>query len=280
MIIAASLLLLLIATLLASSNGWSNVLSSTRNELVFADRNRDYGAYVIRREHHRVMLIAFASATALVSALLIAPMLFSDSPFSGPVTLPATEGPIIEFFPPDPVTGVVPPAPPPPPSTSAATGPLEAVDSVQIAIVDTAAIIPVNPNPGPVGPVGPIGPDTAGIRISVVDTMPKQPNQADTQPEYPGGLDALYADLRTVIDYPEIDIAAGREGRVMVAFVVTSDGTIGQVRVIGRGVSSTIDAEAISSLRQLTKRWKPGLYKGENVNVWYSLPISFKLKGQ
>ena len=119
-----------------------------------------------------------------------------------------------------------------------------------------------------------------GIKMVVVDTMPKQPNQADTQPEYPGGLEALYADLRKVIDYPEIDITAGREGRVMVAFVVTDDGTIGQVRVIGRGVSSTIDAEAISSLRQLKKRWKPGMYKGENVHVWYSLPISFKLQGR
>ena len=279
MIIAASLLFLLIAALLASTNGWSNVLSSTRNELVFAERNRDYGAYVIRREHHRVMIIAFASATTLVGALLFVPRLFSDAPFSGPLTLPAPEGPIIDFFPPDHVTGTVPPAPPPPPSTSTVTGPLEAVDTLQTA-VDTTTHVVAPVDPGPKGPVGPIGPDTLHTNTTAPpDTTTRKGWEADIAPEYPGGLEALYADLRMIISYPQIDIDAGREGKVYVSFVVSEEGFITQVQV-GRGVSNTIDAEAIRSLRHLKKRWKPGMYKGDKVRVWYSMPISFKLKGQ
>jgi len=92
-------------------------------------------------------------------------------------------------------------------------------------------------------------------------------------------MDALYDDLRRIIRYPQIDVDAGREGKVYVSFVVTEEGAISLIS-IGRGVSPTLDAEAQRAIRQLKKRWKPGKFHGEDVRVRYSMPISFLLKNQ
>ena len=45
---------------------WDNCINEDRNALVFADRNQSYGAYVIRKDYSRTVLMAF-----LISSLLI-----------------------------------------------------------------------------------------------------------------------------------------------------------------------------------------------------------------
>ena len=97
-------------------------------------------------------------------------------------------------------------------------------------------------------------------------------------PEYPGGQKALERDLQRLVHYPEIEVEAGREGRVLVGFVVTEDGTMADI-VVARSVSPRLDAEAVRVVRNL-KKWKPGKFKGRDVKVRYSLPIVFKLATQ
>ena len=75
--------------------------------------------------------------------------------------------------------------------------------------------------------------------------------------------------------YPDIDRTAGREGRVLVGFVVDEEGRVGEVRVIS-GVSRTLDAEAVRVVKRMP-RWKPGRHGGQTVSVFYVLPINFKL---
>lgn len=65
------------------------------------------------------------------------------------------------------------------------------------------------------------------------------------------------------------------QGRVVVQFVVTKTGTIGEVKVI-RGKDPDLDKEAIRVVKSLPK-FIPGKMNGEVVNVWYTLPINFKI---
>ncbi len=75
--------------------------------------------------------------------------------------------------------------------------------------------------------------------------------------------------------YPEEAAKNDIQGRVTVQFVVKKDGSIGEVKVV-RGVSPELDAEAIRVIKSMPA-FEPGKMNGEPVNVWYTLPLSFKL---
>lgn len=98
----------------------------------------------------------------------------------------------------------------------------------------------------------------------------------ENMPEFPdGGMSGLMKYLSANIRYPEAAHKAGTQGRVTVQFVVSKDGSIGDVKVI-RGVDPTLDAEAIRVISGMPK-WKPGTQKGEPVNVRYTVPVMFRL---
>ena len=98
----------------------------------------------------------------------------------------------------------------------------------------------------------------------------------ENMPEYPGGMDALLKFLSENIRYPEAAHQAKVEGRVIVTFIVDSDGTIGNARVV-RKVSDDLDAEAVRIIGSMPK-WKPGTQNGKPVRVKYTLPITFRLQ--
>ena len=98
----------------------------------------------------------------------------------------------------------------------------------------------------------------------------------ENMPEFPDrGMSGLMKYLSANIRYPEAAHKAGTQGRVTVQFVVSKDGSIGDVKVI-RGVDPTLDAEAIRVISGMPK-WKPGTQKGEPVNVRYTVPVMFRL---
>lgn len=99
---------------------------------------------------------------------------------------------------------------------------------------------------------------------------------AEVDPEFPGGIEALYKYMVDNVKYPEKAKADKIEGRVFVAFVIEKDGSVTNAKVV-RGVSDEIDAEALRVVSAMPK-WKPGTQQGNPVRVQYNLPIVFKLK--
>lgn len=95
-------------------------------------------------------------------------------------------------------------------------------------------------------------------------------------PEYPGGVESLYKYIAENIQYPEQAKADGIEGRVMINFVVMSDGSIVNVEV-AKGIGGGCDEEALRVVKGMPK-WKPAMYEGKAVNVQYCIPINFKLQ--
>ena len=96
-------------------------------------------------------------------------------------------------------------------------------------------------------------------------------------PQFPGGDVALKKYLSNNIIYPQVAMENGVQGRVIVQFVVTKNGTVGEVKVI-RSVDRDLDKEADRLCKSLPK-FIPGKMNGQAVNVWYTLPITFKLQG-
>lgn len=104
----------------------------------------------------------------------------------------------------------------------------------------------------------------------------KATEEPDVMPEYPGGINALMQFLSENIVYPASAAENSIQGRVLVQFVVGTDGKVSNVE-IRQGVESSLNEEAIRVVK-LLKGWNPGKVDGKNVNVWYVLPISFRLQ--
>ena len=91
----------------------------------------------------------------------------------------------------------------------------------------------------------------------------------ETMPRYEGGEAALMKFIASNLKW----IPGGKNGRLIMQFVVKKDGTVGDVKVL-RPLSPEQDAEAERVVRML--KFTPGMMQGKPVNVWYTLPVSFR----
>jgi TonB family protein len=82
--------------------------------------------------------------------------------------------------------------------------------------------------------------------------------------------------LSRKLRYPADAREAGKEGRVMVKVVVGSQGELSDFEVL-RSVHPSLDAEAIRVIK-LMPRWKPATLDDEHVNVYYTIPVNFRLE--
>lgn len=93
---------------------------------------------------------------------------------------------------------------------------------------------------------------------------------AEVMPELIGGLSALQAS----ITYPEFAQRVGIEGRVILKFIVNTDGTVSDVEVT-RGIGGGCDEEAVEAIKNA--RFTPGRQSGRPVRVRFALPVTFRL---
>ena len=98
----------------------------------------------------------------------------------------------------------------------------------------------------------------------------------EQQPEFPGGMKALFQYLSRNLRYPAEAQKNKVQGRVYVRFVISKTGEIGQVRVL-KGIGSGADEEAVRVVSQMPK-WIPGKQQGQSVPVQFNLPIQFELE--
>lgn len=117
---------------------------------------------------------------------------------------------------------------------------------------------------------------TANAQKTVVSqTDPKVFDTVEQMPEYPGGMQAMIEFLQANMKYPEDAAKQKVEGRVLVQFVVETDGSVTDVHV-AKQVFPSLDAEAIRVVQAMPK-WTPGKDKGRVVRVKYNLPIVFRM---
>jgi protein TonB len=112
-------------------------------------------------------------------------------------------------------------------------------------------------------------------------TPPDEPTEEimlfpETQPSFPGGIDAFYQYLGESVVYPKQAIRQGVSGKVFVEFVVDKDGSLSQIKVL-KGIGAGCDEEALRVIEN-SPRWNPGKQRGRAVRVRMVVPISFKLQ--
>ena len=131
------------------------------------------------------------------------------------------------------------------------------------------------------------GNDEAGgevLKAKEVIAQPEPPKEEETKifevveqmPSFPGGMQALMEYLGNNVKYPVVAQENGVQGRVVVSFVVERDGSITDVKVV-RSVDPSLDKEAVRVVKSMP-RWIPGKQNGQAVRVKYNVPVAFRLQ--
>lgn len=250
--------------------------SENLDELVFENRNKEYGAYVIRKEYARSlkmgMFVTFASVGLLVLCSFVTK---KGDAIIDPPEIPIVDSGIVIVIPPPPA----PPIPPVPP-VEPAGGPRTTL-SIPVVVdkpTDTAqTMIPQNVEPVPTDP----GPSTASTGSStggeegpptVASTYVEPPTYApDEQPEMEGGVMKF---LRKNLTYPDIAVEKRTKGTVHISFIVEKDGSVSNINVL-RGIGDGCEEEAVRVVKKM--KWKPGKNHGIPVRVPFTLPVKFTI---
>jgi protein TonB len=251
------------------------------DEIVFEKRNKEYGAYVMRKKYPRTILISMIIGMVILTTAILTPYLNAVRvQVEGNVVEERVVEVVMENL--DTPTEVVAPPPPPP------EAPTETV--VQAKYVPPVVVDSVAPEDEAqfmtADEISTVVVDEAVEDITVVEVAAEEIMEEEAEPEpfvvveempfYPGGNEALLKYVFSNIVYPEIARENNVQGRVFIRFCVTATGAIGQVEVM-RGVDPDLDAEAVRVIRTI-KGFQPGKQGGQPVPVWYQLPINFQLQ--
>jgi TonB family protein len=103
-----------------------------------------------------------------------------------------------------------------------------------------------------------------------------EPAINQTEPEYPGGYEALYSEIYNNITYPKEYYKKDKGGTVYVSFIVEATGEISEIKV-DRGVPDAplFATEVVNAIKKLTKKFKPATSNGKPIRYSYRVPFKF-----
>ena len=247
------------------------------DEIVFENRNKEYGAYWLRKRYNRNLLIGMIIGILIIGTAIIAPYINAKALENR--TKRAERQVEIQMENLDqPQENVEPPPPPPPP-------PAETVEQVRyVAPVVVDSVKPEDVKQLMTADQAQV--EVKNEEVTVVEEVQEEVKEEEAptevfvvveeMPAFPGGDKALMDFIYANIQYPEIAKENNIQGRVILRFCVTYKGGVDQVQII-RGVDKALDDEAVRVIKMLPA-WKPGKQGGKPVNVWYSVPVTFQLK--
>jgi protein TonB len=249
----------------------------TWDDLIFASRNREYGAYPLRKAYSRNLLVGLGVSTALIAILFLAADLNPEK--KEKAVLPVIDLGGDHVFVQPPVLKPRPAAQPirrPETTTRANTTILVVTEPVVETPMVTEPVVS-SPDGSLTGTDVPLEGDFSGtgdIPV-VVPPEPQVVTIAEVMPVYEGGYEEMIRFLRSKLRYPAPDRRIGVEGTVYVSFIVNGDGTVREVKVL-RGISATCDKEAVRVI-SLLPGWHGGKQNGNPVAVRMVLPVKFSL---
>ena len=115
----------------------------------------------------------------------------------------------------------------------------------------------------------------ANQRVDEPGTPPPPPEEfklVEQLPEFNGNLTQFVSQN---LKYPETAVADNIQGRVLVQFIVDTDGSVTDAEIV-QGIGGGCDEEALRVVRAMP-RWKPGFQNGRAVAAYFTLPITFML---
>ncbi|MDO8365376.1 MAG: TonB family protein [Saprospiraceae bacterium] len=258
-------------------------------DIVFANRNRAYGAYQLRREYPNALGRALGVALLLMGAIVLLTHILaalSSKLSEAPPEAPDEERSITEFKVETPPPTVL----SPPPPSIAYTPPVVAPDNEvsEEAPVDVQTVLEDPRNVGSQTITGideaPPSLDPPGTGLDIIEALkpaedePFESFAVNKMPSFPGGEAEMFKWIYKHIVYPEMAREAGTEGSVVLTFVVGKDGGITDIAVVRTPAGGSILGKEATRVVKSMPLWSPGEANGHPVKVRFTLPIRFALK--
>jgi protein TonB len=255
-------------------------------EIIFARRNKAYGAYAIRSAYGNTVFKSLLFMAMGFVSIFSAALYMSQKPQMDPAQAnipPIDTVTVIPFdgTPPEPKKPEPPRANPPRSNPSGESGIGTQVDSTAAETQSTGLAVNTSTgtstDPIPTGPETPTG-SISGTTTTGTPSVNLPPViDPDTPPEFEGGLKALYRFLSEHLQYPPSAMDVGKEGTAYVRFVVDENGKVGTLNLMNN-LGYGLDEEALRVVGMIPKFKKPGTLHGNPVKVYYQLPIRFRLR--
>jgi len=256
------------------------------DDLIFENRNKEYGAYYIRKRYNFYLLISLSAALLIGSAAVMIPFLktlgmVEDNSIGGggrrlvSVQMEKMELPDDELF--------VAPAVPPQPKAM-----MQVDQYVAPIIADT--VLPTDNVQQAVSEIQLTNPDNTNQELTVVSNSSDSELTGgdigdggdepfilvEVKPTFRGGdVDKFREWVQKKVTYPQEAQDNGIQGKVYLTFVVERDGSVSTVNIV-RGVDPLIDKEAQKAI-QASPKWSPGLQRGRPVRFRFSIFLNFSL---
>lgn len=273
-----------------SAKNWQQVTSVTRNETVFEKRNKEYGAYALRRDYDKRMLLILFSLLGSVGVTFATIAAFRSNPAPESIETPVvtvSDTTLIIFDHKD--------EPEITKKTDAAPLKTDVEKFPVISPVDDPIpdeVEPVLPPDGnkdvgnekqkgngefPDGKDGKEGGTGDDDKKETVVIVPEPTRDPDVIAEYIGGRTKMVDFLSRNLMYPEVPKDLGIEAKIYMQFVVKKDGSISNIRVIGGSEECPECAQEAARIIKKMPKWKPGKLNGEVVDSYFMMPINFVL---
>ncbi|MGQ7855405.1 energy transducer TonB [Pedobacter sp. WC2501] len=278
-------------------NSSINVYKTEWLDLVFANRNKNYGAYDLRSKSSKIMTRALFVSGSLFVLACFSPLIYAK--------LVPKEEAVVETAKIIDLTDVIHQMKPDMPKPEEKSEPKKAepvkVKTIaipsQVVVVNKTelpppptvddiklAVISATTQDGVVAPAAVVTENKAkgsgdGSGTAKEGTGTAEDKEiylgADEYPEFTGGAKAWSKYMERNLRYPSRAQDEGAAGKVFVSFVVEKDGSITDVSVI-KGIGFGCDEEAIKVIKK-SPLWKPGKNKGIPVRVRYNMAINFQI---
>lgn len=272
-------------------------LKNSVDDIVFEGRNKEYGAYLLRRLYDKHMTRGLL--TGAIFFLLVVSSPFIIRAVKG--ILPAKEAKEdltmreVVLAEPPPIDPLQEPPPPPP---KVDPPPIrDQIKFVPPVVKKDEEVLEEEPPPPTIEeirdkdistetregdeegvdfsllePEGPSGPPV--LEEPVQEEKPF--TYVEQMPSFPDGNEAMYKYIYDRIKYPTIARENQIQGQVIVQFVVSKTGEIQDAKVV-RGIGGGCNEEALRVVNGMPK-WNPGKHNGRAVPVTFTLPIKFVLQ--
>lgn len=262
------------------------------NAIIFANRNKNYGAYAIRSAYGNTifkslftMVLFFGTVISLAfyfsnknntSQENTTPILLNDSTITTVFELKPEEP--LEMKPKSVKASQAQTTTKPPENTSLIISDSISVETHSVLnteIKQTLVTYTTTSNPNLSG--SEIVGNNNGTSTVTTNTAgsAKELVFVDSQPEFEGGLKALYAFIGNNLKYPNQAFEDGRQGTVYVKFVVDEKGKVGNLKLLNT-IDADLNAEALRVVSMIPNFKTPAKVSGQAVKVYYQLPIKFK----
>jgi periplasmic protein TonB len=247
------------------------------DDLVFKARNREYGAFVLRKKYNRYVIISIIIAITLMTAAIIAPFLSARSVVDRHALSERKVEIVMQDL--DQPHELV--APPPPPPKSVPVNVVEQAKYVPPVVVDsikpeeTVQQTATTEETHQTANNEPLEIKENNEEVPQEETEEEPFLNVQEMPKAPGGEAGMYKYIAANTQYPLTAKKNNIQGKVYVRFCITAKGTVEQVSIL-KGVDPELDEEAIRVVKTFPP-FKPGKQDGKPVPVWFIVPINFQI---